>query len=185
MSPEGWVRYTWKQANENARSEEADQVAESALRLCFRGRRFERFGGDASAPKLLNAVAMRFHFRLGNIKALMLSSTDSHSYMKAGKEDQLQAAAEHRPGFNDTGTAANAFFTHIIPAQADGEWQEAILPVVHRSYVQKEQGAMVSDFVSDDILVRCAVSIANPASKQANQAASKLEMKDFELLVVP
>ncbi len=172
ISAEGFVRHVWKQKAENIRPDGSDQTAETSLLLGFRGRQLERFSKDLEAKLLLKLVALRFQYRAKNMRSLQFTSTNSHSFHAPEGHDAFQSSG--KPCYN------------AVKNRADNTWQEVLVPLNHGDYLQKGTSTTSgNEFSTDDILVRCRVVLEDPSGQRSNKQPSLLEMKDFELLVVP
>lgn len=165
VTDQGSILYEWEGT---LKDRDTDQ-----LNLKFRGRRLEKFKGDAQAPPLLQVAALRFKYRADNIATLRLGLTGTHEFNSMNGHGAYHSASKAS--------------VHLIQLAAGNEWREMIVPVPRGDYhipQSKGQPPNQDDFAADDITIE-SIPPPNAATKGTNKVISVLEMKDFELLIVP
>lgn len=165
VTDQGSIRYEWEGTLKDRNNDQ--------LNLKFRGRRLEKFKGDTQAPPLLQVAALRFKYRAENIATLRLGLTGTHEY------EIMNGHGSYR--------SSSKASEHLIQLAAGDEWREMVVPVPRGDYhipQSKTQPPNQDDFAADDITIE-SIPPPNTAAKGSNKVISVLEMKDFELLIVP
>jgi len=165
MTQDGCVQFTWLTKMKDTWSRR--------MVFNFAGKGFEKTPELSGAPPVLKLAAVRFRYRTSNMVPLKLTCLNSHSYL-----------VPHGSGYSPT---KNPLVETVIRLANDNDWHELVLPLrsgVFYGWNKKEPAAGV-EYSAEDISLAL-----DPSQKQANENRRKreayvLQMKDFEVLVIP